>query len=261
MAKRFIDTTIWTQNKWFRKLKPEMKLLWIYLFTNCDSVGVWEEDVELASFVIGYTYTIDSLSEFENKLRKINSKKYWIIDFCDFQYGVLKDNTKNKPHQSYINLLKKHSLWEDYKKTIQSLKDKEQEQEQEQEEEEDKVEEKETFSSGIEIFKYLNNLSEEKMQGMIEISQFSGDLTELKQKFSSEYIGRYALNPTKEVVLSKFQSWMNRDKNLKKPETVHEQAKKESAKSTIYPGKLGVRDGYEPDLLKEIAGGKIKKIE
>ena len=36
-----------------------------------------------------------------------------------------KENIKNKPHQSYISLLKKHRLWIDYKKTIQGLKEKE----------------------------------------------------------------------------------------------------------------------------------------
>ena len=33
MAKRFIDTKIW-DNAWFRKLKPETKLLWIYMLTK-----------------------------------------------------------------------------------------------------------------------------------------------------------------------------------------------------------------------------------
>ncbi|MDH4127125.1 MAG: hypothetical protein OEV44_00115 [Spirochaetota bacterium] len=132
MAKRFIDTTIWTQNKWFRKLKPEIKLLWIYLFTNCDSVGIWEEDIELASFVIGYAYTMDSLLEFKGKLKQINEKKYWIIDFCNFQYGILDDEKlTNKPHQSYIRILKNHSLWIDYLKTIHSLKEKDKEKDKE----------------------------------------------------------------------------------------------------------------------------------
>jgi hypothetical protein len=139
MAKRFIDTSIWTQNKWFRKLEPEIKLLWIYLFTNCDAVGVWEEDIELASFVIGYTYSIDSLSEFDGKLKKMNDKKYWIIDFCDFQYGILnEENIKNKPHQSYIKILKNHGLWIDYEKTVNSLKEKEEVKEEDEETEKKK---------------------------------------------------------------------------------------------------------------------------
>lgn len=129
--KRFIDTNIWTQNKWFRKLSPKDKLFWIYLFCNCDSVGVWEEDFELVSFVIGIDINKEEItSSFGNKIKWFNSKKLWIVDFCDFQYGTLiEENTANKPHQSYINLLKRHSLWIEYKRTIKApmnrVKDKE----------------------------------------------------------------------------------------------------------------------------------------
>lgn len=149
MAKRFIDTTIWTHNKWFRKLEPEMKLLWIYLFSNCDNVGVWEEDIELASFIIGVEYKEDNILEFRDKLLRFNGKKYWIIDFCNFQYGELKeDNIKNKPHQSYISLLKKHSLWKDYKKTLESLKEKD----KDKEDDKDKDDEKIHFSKSSNIY-------------------------------------------------------------------------------------------------------------
>lgn len=125
MSKRFIETTLWTQNKWFRKLQPHHKLLWIYLITNCDSVGVWEEDLELTEFIIGYEYKQEDLLIFGNRLKKFNGKKYWIKDFVEFQYGELKEeNLTNKPHQSYISLLKKHSLWIDYKKSIGTDKEK-----------------------------------------------------------------------------------------------------------------------------------------
>jgi hypothetical protein len=127
MAKRLIETTIWTQNKWFRKLKPQHKLLWIYLFSNCDSVGVWEEDLELASFIIGIEFTRKEIDEvFGTKIKWINDKKLWIVDFCHFQYGnLIEENTSNRPHQSYIALLKKHSLWIDYIKTMERDKEKE----------------------------------------------------------------------------------------------------------------------------------------
>jgi len=145
--KRFIDTTIWTQNKWFRKLKPEIKIFWFYIISNCDSVGVWEEDLELASFIIGYDYNREKLIEnLSNRITIINNKKWWVVDFCIFQYGILQDNLKNKPHASYLNLLRKHSLYEDYVKTIGSLKEKEQEKEQDKdkEKEQEKSKNKET---------------------------------------------------------------------------------------------------------------------
>lgn len=153
MGKRLIETTIWTQNKWFRKLKPEHKLLWIYLFCNCDSVGVWEEDLELASFIIGFEFNKADLNNvFGEKVKWINGKKLWLVDFCNFQYGTLKEeNLTNKPHQSYISLLKKHSLWKDYVKTIQSHKEKDKDKEEDIDKEKDK-EIDELFNSVVIFF-------------------------------------------------------------------------------------------------------------
>jgi len=45
----------------------------------------------------------------------LENNKWWVIDFCDFQYGELKEDTTNKAHQSYISLLKRHGLWKKYK--------------------------------------------------------------------------------------------------------------------------------------------------
>jgi len=129
MGKRFVETTIWTQNKWFRKLEPQHKIMWFYMLTNCDMVGVWEEDFELASFIIKFDYNKDNVYEiFKDKIKILNDKKIWVIDFCNFQYGELKEeNIKNRPHQSYITLLKNHRLWIDYTKSIQRLKEKDKE--------------------------------------------------------------------------------------------------------------------------------------
>ena len=141
MSKRFFDTTIWTQNKWFRKLRPEHKLFWAYLFTNCDAVGVWEEDLELASILIGYDYDMEQLLADLGDRVKIfsNRKKWWVVDFCNFQYGELvENNIHNKPHQSYISLLKKHRLWIDYTNSIHRDKEKEKEKDIEKEKEKEK---------------------------------------------------------------------------------------------------------------------------
>lgn len=139
--KRFIETSIWTQNKWFRKLKPKYKLFWIYIICNCDAVGVWEEDFELVSYIIGDDFTREEIDGiFAGKIKWFNEKKLWIIDFCNFQYGALiEKNTANKPHQSYINLLKKHSLWIDYcrgmKYPLDGAKDKDKDKDIDKEEE------------------------------------------------------------------------------------------------------------------------------
>jgi hypothetical protein len=135
MAKRFIDTSLWTQNKWFRKLKPKHKLFWVYLICNCDTVGVWEEDFELASYIIGEEFSKSEIDEiFAEKIKWFCGKKLWIVDFCNFQYGpLIEENKNNKPHQSYINLLKKHSLWIEYEKSFKRLKDKDKEKDMDKE--------------------------------------------------------------------------------------------------------------------------------
>jgi hypothetical protein len=136
MKKRYTDANKWIYNKWFRNLKSKYKLFWMYICDNCDNVGVWEVDVVLASYLIGEEYNEDELiNVFNDKILLIRAgKKWWIKDFVIFQYGVLMENNiNNKPHQSYIKLLKKHSLWIEYRKGIDSLKDKDKDKDKDKE--------------------------------------------------------------------------------------------------------------------------------
>ncbi len=185
MSKRFIDTAIWSQNKWFRKLKPEYKLLWLYLFCSCDPVGVWEEDFELAEYIIGVKFNRAEIDEnFTNKVKWFNEKKLWIIDFCDFQYGVLKEeNTNNKPHQSYITLLKKHSLWIDYTYSIH--RDKEKEQEKDKDKDKDKEEEEEKKIDYEFVVENYHSLCP-KMNKVVVIN-------ELRKGFINARVGEYGM--------------------------------------------------------------------
>ncbi|MFA5300863.1 MAG: hypothetical protein WC389_21950 [Lutibacter sp.] len=152
--KRFIETTIWTQNKWFRKLELKYKLFWFYIISNCDSVGVWEEDFELASFIIGSEFTKKDITEvMGEKIKWFTVKKLWIIDFCNFQYGILiEENISNKPHQSYINQLKKHSLWIDYKKTIRNPLQRDKEKEKDKDKDKETVKDIDILPEFFEIF-------------------------------------------------------------------------------------------------------------
>jgi len=117
--KRFTDTDKWTRNKWFRKLSAPNKLFWLFILDNCDSVGVWQEDVELASMLINFDYDIAViLEDFREKIHIFSEdKKWWIEDFCDYQHGKLNEESACKPIQSYITTLKKHGLWKQYSKT------------------------------------------------------------------------------------------------------------------------------------------------
>lgn len=146
MAKRFTDTDKWTKNKWFRKLPKDVKLFWLFICDNSDCVGVWEEDIEFVCDTVGIkAKKEDLLDHLKGQIQIIqNGKKWWIKNFCFFQYGQLKEeNIKNKPHLKYISELKKHRLWIDYVKTIDSLEEEEEDKEEDMEMEEDKEEEKE----------------------------------------------------------------------------------------------------------------------
>ena len=179
MAKRFIETTIWTQNKWFRKLRVEYKLVWFYILTNCDTVGVWEDDFELASFIIGFDYDkADVYKSFEGKIKVMNDRKIWIVDFCNFQYGELKEeNIKNRPHQSYIALLKNHRLWIDYTKSLQRLKDKDKDKEQDKD---------------INIpFEDFWNLYDKKRGDKVKLEKKWNNLTDIERNKIIDYIPKY----------------------------------------------------------------------
>lgn len=103
--KRFTETQKWA-DPWFRKLKPEIKLLWQWILDNCDHAGVIDVDLELASFHIGYPYPIDTLSELGDRVVKLECGKWHIPKFIPFQYGELSEDCK--AHNPVFASLKKH---------------------------------------------------------------------------------------------------------------------------------------------------------
>jgi hypothetical protein len=142
MAKRFTETTKW-QDSWFRKLKAEYKLFWFYILDNCDNAGLWEYDLEVASFFVGKSLNeLDVKTVFSERIIEIEGK-WFIPKFIEFQYGELNENSI--PHKSVINKLKKYNLIDNnmnllipLAKGLQTLKDKDKEQDKDK----DKVKEK-----------------------------------------------------------------------------------------------------------------------
>ena len=133
MSKRFRDTEVWSK-PWYRKLPPALKCLWDFILDHCDSVGVWIPDFEAAEFNIGEKVEWEKLLEAANgNIEVLPSGKWWIVDFCAFQYGELREECR--PHISYLLLLRKHGLEErvskGYPKGIQTHKEKEKEKEKE----------------------------------------------------------------------------------------------------------------------------------
>ena len=143
MSKRFIDTEIWDKDK-FCSSTEKQKLLTLFITTKCDQVGVFKMANMLTSAYIGSTVTEDDILSIPVDIEKIGDNKYWLLNFCKFQYGELKESCK--PHKKYIEMLKSESLFErvskGYTKGIHTLQEKEKEKEEEKEEEKEK--EKET---------------------------------------------------------------------------------------------------------------------
>jgi len=141
MSKRFRDREIW-HRPWYRELKPVDKSAWDFIMDFCDNVGVWIPDFPSAEHYIGGKPDWKGLPDRCNgNILVLESGKWWVKDFCFFQYGTLCE--ENRAYASYIRLLKVHGLWGLYSESLiqenkalirplQGYKEQEQEQEQEQ---------------------------------------------------------------------------------------------------------------------------------
>jgi hypothetical protein len=114
MFKRFHDADKW-EKSWFRKLSPSEKCAWDFISSRCDNVGVWDADTEAAEYFIGKKIDWAALpGKCNGNIKVMDNGKWWLVDFCRFQFPVLEDGTTSRPLLSYIALLKKHGLWELY---------------------------------------------------------------------------------------------------------------------------------------------------
>ncbi len=149
MAKRFTDTNKY-KKPFIRGLQGAYKLLWDYLYHDCDHAGIWIVNFEIAQYYLGADMPVnksDALKYFNNgEIRVIEfskGEKWFIPSFIEFQYGLL--NEKNKVHNSILSELKKYKIeFKDLVSPLQGAKDKE--------EEKDKDMDKEEGSGGKNIY-------------------------------------------------------------------------------------------------------------
>lgn len=114
MAKRFTASDKW-EDKWFRKLKPTHKLLWIYMLDRCDMAGVIENDMELAETYLGAKIDENAIDTiFRNRVFRISDSKLWIPKFIEFQYGcsVTELDRKKPLHQGVFKSIDRNRLTE-----------------------------------------------------------------------------------------------------------------------------------------------------
>lgn len=102
MAKRFTDSDKW-KRQWWTELDMKAKLTWIYLLDQCDNRGVWFINYRIMSAHLGFKVDEEILlGWFGQKLEKIDSDKFFIQSFVEFQYGAL--SPTNNAHKSIIEL-------------------------------------------------------------------------------------------------------------------------------------------------------------
>lgn len=125
MAKRFTDTNKY-KKPFIRGLQGAYKLLWDYLYHDCDHAGIWIVDFDIAQIYIGLDMLVnkeDALKYFnsdEERIIEFNEGKKWFIpSFIEFQYGELNEN--NRAHNSVILILKKNNLYKNNKGLIRPL--------------------------------------------------------------------------------------------------------------------------------------------
>jgi len=159
MAKRFTDTNKY-KKPFIRGLQGAYKLLWDYLYHDCDHAGIWIVDFEISQIYIGSDMPVnkEKALEFFNKdeirIVEIDGGSKWFIpSFIFFQYGEL--NETNRAHNSVINILKKYNLYKNkvLLSPLKGAKDKDKDKEQ------DKVKEREE-NFKLKVFEFKDKYSD-----------------------------------------------------------------------------------------------------
>ena len=114
MAKRFTDTGKY-KKAFIRSLPGPYKLLWDYLYHDCDHAGIWQKDFQIAQIYLGPDMPIDEkkalelFNKDEQRIVSLNGGSKWFIrPFIEFQYGPL--NPENKVHFSILTILEKEGI-------------------------------------------------------------------------------------------------------------------------------------------------------
>jgi len=110
MAVRFTESEKW-RDSWFSNLKPNEKLLFLYLCDNCNIAGIIEYNPKIWAVEIGW-----DRREIEGALMGLQSRIVWSKDQeCIFIRNFLKHqknhplNTKNKAHIGILRLFQRYS--------------------------------------------------------------------------------------------------------------------------------------------------------
>lgn len=114
MAKRFTDTEKYKKS-FIRGLPGPYKLLWDYLYHDCNHAGIWQKDFEIAQIYLGQDMLVNEkealelFNKGEERIKVLSGGTKWLIlPFIDFQYGSL--NPENRVHSSVLSVLSKEGF-------------------------------------------------------------------------------------------------------------------------------------------------------
>jgi hypothetical protein len=125
MAKRFIDTQL-DDRAWFRKLPPRLKCAYQFLCRQCDTIGIWNIDMESLSFHVGEDVDLEEmLLSFGDRIEVIEEDKLFLPAFASFQYGDESGrlSPKNKFHLSVAAKLQARGITPPEFKPVEATSD------------------------------------------------------------------------------------------------------------------------------------------
>lgn len=135
MGKRFIDSQIWG-DVWFMGLKPLHKLIYIYVFSNCDASGLYKANLKKMQFELGEKIDEEKVKGILSEKISFSELKWLIRNFIKIQYPNILKKPDSPLHKSVLTLIEKNclnldgnSLCVDYAYSMRSLQVKEKEKE------------------------------------------------------------------------------------------------------------------------------------
>jgi hypothetical protein len=109
MSYRFTNSDKWTDS-WFSDLSANAKLLFIFLYENCDNAGVYEVNKKFMLFLLGFQE-----EELKNAIKEIgkayiksnDGTKIWLKNFLKHQ-KLTPLNWKNNAHKQIVMILREN---------------------------------------------------------------------------------------------------------------------------------------------------------
>jgi hypothetical protein len=86
--KIFTDSRKW-DDRWFRNLAPDRKLIYLYICDLSDHAGIWEFDGDMLRLHLGVKYSDDEIikkmDDLTEKVAALPDNKFWITNYIHFQ--------------------------------------------------------------------------------------------------------------------------------------------------------------------------------